>query len=87
MRRACRDPSPRHGLAAEADVVGVRIVRRGHGGLCASPSSPHGTIIFMFGMARTMAISSIAWCVAPSGPTLIPPCAPPIFTGRSLYAP
>ena len=27
-----------------------------------------------------MLISSIAWCVAPSGPTEMPPCAPPIFT-------
>ena len=40
----------------------------------------------MFGMLRMIANSSIAWWVAPSGPTEMPPCAPPILTGRFEYA-
>ena len=38
--------------------------------------------MLMLGIERTMLISSIAWCVAPSGPTEMPPWAPPIFTLR-----
>ncbi len=37
-------------------------------------------------MTRMSAISSSAWCVAPSGPTEIPACAPIIFTFAPLYA-
>ena len=33
-----------------------------------------------------IAMSSIAWCVAPSGPTETPACAPAIFTLVSLSA-
>ncbi len=36
----------------------------------------------MFGRIAMSEISSSAWCVAPSGPTEIPPWAPAIFTLR-----
>ena len=46
----------------------------------------HGTITIIFGITRMIAMSSIAWCVAPSGPTETPACAPAIFTLVSLSA-
>ena len=46
----------------------------------------HGTTTVMFGITRMIAMSSIAWCVAPSGPTETPACAPAIFTFVSLSA-
>lgn len=39
-----------------------------------------GTMTVMFGRVRVSAMSSRAWWVAPSGPTLIPACAPAILT-------
>ena len=46
-----------------------------------SPGSA-ATSTFMLGSARMMAMSSIAWWVAPSSPTLIPPCVATILTLR-----
>ena len=47
-------------------------------------SASQGTMTVMFGRTRISATSSSAWCVAPSGPTEIPACAPPSFTFRLL---
>jgi len=40
----------------------------------------HGDSTVRFGSTLVIAMSSSAWCVAPSGPTDIPACAPIIFT-------
>ena len=43
-----------------------------------------GTTIVKRGIGRMIAMSSMAWCVAPSGPTETPACAPATLTLVSL---
>ena len=45
-----------------------------------------GEMTVIRGITRVIAISSIAWCVPPSGPTETPAWLPTITQGRLLYA-
>src|SRR5579883_2164596 len=77
---------PRHHrrrFARKADVLGpfvsssrVRVALR-------VSTASQGTTTVMFGSPHMANRSSSAWCVAPSGPTETPPCAPAIITLNS----